>query len=233
MKRLLSLLSLLILVACAPQLTINKDGSVTAKGYHSVIHRANGATSYIAKPWWSFGFTDSVAKIIDGLSKAIASTTTTVVQTQVPTTTTTPTPVPVPVPTPTPTPIPPVVSTVLFDLGPCETCTWREMQKAGFPCREGVCLYALGQVARGWPIPGQSEELITIDKYYGQIQSWYESRVNGARISLANNKALTITIIANDAVDRFGFRLGPPTYDLFKDFGGRVTLGTIVPESAY
>lgn len=153
-----------------------------------------------------------------------------------------PDPPPVVIPPPvTPPPVipppvvpPPITSNLaLFDLGPCETCTWREMQKAGFPCREGVCLYALGQVARGYPIPVQSEELAAIDQHYDRIRVWYEGKVSEGKARLVADPGLSLTICTNDAVDRFGCRLCPPTLELFQSFGDRVTLGDITPESSY
>ncbi len=82
-----------------------------------------------------------------------------------------PDPLPDPVPDPVPDPDPGhEESLVLLDLPQ----TAVKMFQAGFPGREGVLLYALGQVANGWPIPGQSEELITIASFYDHIVVWYE-----------------------------------------------------------
>jgi len=139
-------------------------------------------------------------------------------------------PVPGPPPTPPPIPPPPVSTSItLFDLGD----VWKVMQKEGFPGREGVLLYALGQVARGYKIPIQSEELELIDSYYSRIKTWYDTQVNEAKGKLEKDQGLPLVVIDNDAKDRFGFRLGPPTYELLQGFGDRVTLGIIFPEDQY
>lgn len=129
---------------------------------------------------------------------------------------------------PKPDPIP-LKEMVLFDLPQ----TAIDMFKQGFPGREGVLLYALGQVANGWPIPGQSEELITIASFYDQINVWYEAKVVRAYDDLKSNPGLTLTIIANDQKDRFGCRIGPASFSRLKEFGDRVQMGQIVPESEY
>ncbi len=237
MKKIVIGFLFLFLVGCAPTLTITKDGVITAKGYHSIIQK-DKAVSFIAKPWWSISFTKDLAGLADKLITGM----TTVVAPAKPPEKPPEQPPAVPVippdkpPVVPPTPPPPVTQTaVLFDLGPGPNPgkTWMLMQEAGFPCRENVCLYALGQVARGYPIPGQSEELVAIDAYYAQIKTWYEGKVNAGRAQLTANPSLAMTICANDSRDRFGFRLCPPTLDLFTDFGGRVSLGTIAPESEY
>jgi hypothetical protein len=130
---------------------------------------------------------------------------------------------------PLPVPPPSTTSMVLFDLAE----TWKDMQKAGFPGREGVLLYALGQVAMGYPIPIQSEELDLIDDYYPQILEWYYTKVNETKTQLDQRPDLTMEVIANDQENRFGFRLGPPTLELFAAYGSKVTMGYIFPEEQY
>ncbi len=230
MKIFIGLLLVVFLMAgCGPSLIIRPDKTIEVKGYHSVIQKDN-SVSFIAKPWWSFNFTDSIVKIFESLTKNIVPVINPAPNPVNPPVTPTPVDPPAPAPPPTPvTPPPTIFSLALFDL----STAWKDMQQAGFPCREGVCLYALGQVARGYPIPGQSEELILIDTYYGQIKTWYEGKVNGGRAQLTANPSLTLTVCTNDAKDRFGFRLCPPTLDLFQDFGGRAVLGIITPESSY
>lgn len=128
-----------------------------------------------------------------------------------------------------PTP-PPVVETLtLFDLPQ----TAVDMFQAGFPGRDGVLLYALGQVANDWPIPGQSHELILIASYYDKIGLWYEARINEIKTKLNQNPGLSVIIIGNDQINRFGCRIGPATAERLKEFGDRVQMGTIVPESEY
>jgi len=130
---------------------------------------------------------------------------------------------------------------VLFDLPQ----TAIDMFKAGFPGREGVLLYALGQVANGWPIPGESEELALINEYYDppedgkphlhrwELMRWHDKQLGEVIKKLRGNPGLTVTIIANDVKDRFGCRIGPPVYERLKDFGDRVQMGYFVPESEY
>jgi hypothetical protein len=141
--------------------------------------------------------------------------------------------IPVPVPDPpkppeVPPPVPVEESRVLFDLPQ----TALEMGSL-WPCREGVCLYALAQVSNGWPIPGQSDELILIASFYPQIQEWYDFKISGIVEKLKLNPGLTVTILANDAKDRFGCRIGPATMGRLSAFGDRVQMGYFVPESEY
>ncbi len=231
-KVLFAILGLFLLVSCSPTLTIKPDGTLTATNY-AVVH---GNDSYVPKPLISMGFADSIVKLAEGLGGKILSTGQTVAIPPEKPPEKSPVIVP-PVVTLPPSPAVPIPTTsnlALFDLGPGpDPGAWMLMQQAGFPCRENVCLYALGQVARGYPIPGQSEELAAIDAYYQQIQTWYGNKVNEGRAKLTANPSLTLIICTNDAKDRFGFRLCPPTLELFADFGGRVTLGTITPESEY
>jgi hypothetical protein len=111
------------------------------------------------------------------------------------------------------------------------------MNTAGFPGREGAVLYVLGQVANGWPVgqpaSGDDPELVALETYYSQIQMWYDAKIVMAEAMLTKDPALTITIIANDLKDRFGCRIGPPTYSRLQQFGNRVQVGTVVPESEY
>jgi hypothetical protein len=44
---------------------------------------------------------------------------------------------------------------------------------------------------------------------------------------------LTMTVISNDGKDRCGFRLGPPILERLKEFGGRISLGQILPPEQY
>lgn len=152
----------------------------------------------------------------------------------------TPPVVPPPVQPPPDEPVPPKPPTdpgdaqiggslILFDLPQ----TAVDMYQAGFPCREGVCLYALGQVANGWPIPAQSDELALMATYYDRIGLWYEDKVRLHSGLLKNNPSLTVTILANDAKDRFGCRIGPATMERLKEFGDRVQMGYFVSESEY
>lgn len=228
----------MFLAGCSPTLTIKPDGTLTATNY-AVVH---GQNSYVPKPLISMGFADSIVKLAEGLGGKVISAGQAVVIPPAPKPTPTPTPTPTPIPVPTPAPpippsppvpapTPPPIpsSAVLFDL----TTAWQDMQAAGFPCREGVCLYALGQTAMGYPIPTQSDELTLINTYYARIRAWYEGKVSESRARMSANPGLSMTVCTNDARDRFGFRICPPTLSLLQEFGSRVTLGDIFPENAY
>jgi len=225
-------LALFLLVGCAPSIIIRPDKTIEIKGYHSVVQK-DGGISLTAKPIISVGFLDSAVKLAGTLVQEVIKVNPTPTPAPSPVVPPAPVPSPTPVPpTPVPTPAPgPVVTTTLtlFDLPQ----TAIAMNVAGFPGREGVVLYALGQMANGWPIPGQSAELIAIDAYYNQIQAWYDAQVTAVESRLKADPGLTVTIIGNDAKDRFGCRIGPPTAARLQGFGSRIQTGIIIPESSY
>jgi hypothetical protein len=236
-KCFLLIVCFVLFVGCSPTLTVNKDGSIIAKDY--AIVKKGDSVSYLPRPFFTMSFFDNIVKLAEGLVEEAVKvpavvlpvvagipSTSPVTQPSVPTPVTPQPPIVVPV-VPAPTPVP--TGLVLFDLATVPA----ELNAAGFPGRGGVVLYALGQVARGWPIPLQSEELIAINGYYGQIRAWYEAKVNAIKDKLRANPGLSVIAITNDQVDRFGCRLGPPTMELLSEFGNRVQPGNIVQESEY
>lgn len=230
-----------LLLGCInPTLTINKDGSLLAKNYAIV----QGPNSYVPKPLISTGFADSIVKLAESLGgKVISAGTAVVIPKPTPTPappaptpvpdpivpTPIPTPVPFPVPTPTPTPVPSTL--IIADLPQVAT----NMEKEGFLGREAVRLYGLmcAWAGRGWACPSEDNECLTIQSQEGQIKKWFDDYLNGIEGILKANPQLTGTVIANDAVDRFGFYIGPAILNSLNAYSSRLTLGIIVPESAY
>lgn len=123
---------------------------------------------------------------------------------------------------------------ILFDLPQVAV----DLNNLGFPGYEGEILYCLACIVRGDDIPNDPDHA-GVQAFYQNIRlqdelsKWYVKKISDAKNALTADKSLTLKIIENDQRDRFGCRIGPRTFERFAEFGNRVTLGQIVPESEY
>jgi len=140
-----------------------------------------------------------------------------------------------PIPTPQPIPDPPDPGIpeyiVVADLNTIPD----RMTAAGFPGSENAQYYVLAHVAAFGPgasIPDHPELTVLSGQRAG-IEVWWDAYMAAIRAKMKANSLATAIVIVNDGPDRCGFRLGPPTMSQLSEFGDRVQLGTIVPESEY
>jgi hypothetical protein len=111
------------------------------------------------------------------------------------------------------------------------------MREAGFQGSDNALYYALAHVynmgpGREMPDDGAGS-LATLNTQRDAIYNWFDGEVAKVGDILRTNPRATVTAITNDGRDKCGFRLGPAITARLKDFGGRVQLGTILPDSEY
>jgi hypothetical protein len=111
------------------------------------------------------------------------------------------------------------------------------MRQAGFQGSDNALYYALAHVynfgpEREMPDDGAGS-LATLNTQREAIYNWFDGEVSKVRDILKKNPQATLTAITNDGRDRCGFRLGPAIAERLKEFGDRVQLGTLLPESEY
>lgn len=111
------------------------------------------------------------------------------------------------------------------------------MRQAGFQGSDNALYYALAHVynfgpEREMPDDGAGS-LATLNTQREAIYNWFDGEVSKVREILKKNPQATLTTITNDGRDRCGFRLGPAIAERLKEFGDRVQLGTLLPESEY
>lgn len=141
-------------------------------------------------------------------------------------------PTPTPIPEPTPVPVPITDAVIVADMNTIP----ERMRAAGFQGSDNALYYALAFVTAFGPgtMPDDGAgSLIELSRRSPEIEKWWWDYVTSIRERLKDNPSLSATIITNDGRDRCGFRLGPPILERFKEFGDRVQLGTVVPESEY
>ncbi len=145
---------------------------------------------------------------------------------------TTPLPDPVLDPQPIPDPIPVEEKITIFDLDIIPD----RMRATGFQGSDNALWYALAFVAAFGPgdMPDDGAgSLVELSKRSPEIETWLNGEVDKVIAKMKSNSKATATVIANDGRDRCGFRLGPPIMERLKEFGDRVQMGTIFPESEY
>jgi hypothetical protein len=108
-----------------------------------------------------------------------------------------------------------------------------QMGRAGFNGRWGAQLYALASTVAGMGWSPVDAETVALSNERGQIDSWWGRYIQAVVQVMQKAPQTTAVVIANDGFDRLGFRLGPPTYRAMGSVGGRVQMGSILPESAY
>jgi hypothetical protein len=111
------------------------------------------------------------------------------------------------------------------------------MRQAGFQGSDNALYYALAHVynfgpERNMPDDGAGS-LATLNTQREAIYNWFDGEVAKVKNILKTNPQATVTAITNDGWDRLGFRLGPAITERLKEYGDRVQMGTIIPESAY
>lgn len=142
-----------------------------------------------------------------------------------------PDPDPVIPPDPLPPLEPPPVE--LTEIVICDLETLPEQMRAdGIMLKDNALYYgvACAWAGHGWT---HNEETAPIIALSDRIQGWFEALIQHNLIKLRNNHNLKATAIAGDGRDRCGFIIGPAIMERMKEFGDRVQLGTVVPESEY
>jgi hypothetical protein len=146
-----------------------------------------------------------------------------------------PTPLPEPIPDPDPQPIPdpePIPTEIIVvDIEGLAD----EMYATGqFPkVRQNVYNYGSSCYlsGRAWSLAdGEIEALYRVENKVGEF---WETKLAKAIKALRENPKATATILKGDRRDGFGCRIGPPIAERLAEFGDRVQMGTIFPESEY
>ena len=111
------------------------------------------------------------------------------------------------------------------------------MREAGFQGSDNALYYALAHVYNNGPGAEMPEEetgeLTILNTQRDAIYNWFDGEMAKVTDILKTNPQATVTAITNDGRDRCGFRLGSAIMERLKEFGDRVQLGTILPESEY
>ncbi len=111
------------------------------------------------------------------------------------------------------------------------------MRAAGFQGSDNALYYALAHVYNigpGQEMPDDDAgSLAVLNTQRDAIYNWFDGEVAKVKNILKTNPQATLTAITNDGRDRCGFRLGPAIVDRLKEFGNRVQLGTILPDTEY
>jgi hypothetical protein len=111
------------------------------------------------------------------------------------------------------------------------------MRQAGFEGSDNALYYALAHVYNMGPdreMPTEGDEsLMALNKQRDEIHKWFEAEMVKVENVLRTNPRANLTAITNDARDRCGFRLGPAIVERLQEFGDRVRLGDIIPDSEY
>ena len=111
------------------------------------------------------------------------------------------------------------------------------MRKAGFQGSDNALYYALAHVYNYGPgaeMPDdEAGSLAILNTQRDAIYNWFDGEVAKVEDILKKNPQATVTAITNDGKDRCGFRLGAAIMERLKEYGNRVQLGTILPESEY
>ena len=111
------------------------------------------------------------------------------------------------------------------------------MRKAGFEGSDNALYYALAHVYHYGPGAEMPDDgagsLATLNTQRDTIYNWFDGEMAKVKDILEKNPQATVTAITHDGPDRCGFRLGAAIMERLKEFGDRVQLGTILPESEY
>ena len=111
------------------------------------------------------------------------------------------------------------------------------MRKAGFEGSDNALYYALAHVYNYGPGAEMPDDdagsLAILNTQRDAIYNWFDGEVAKVKDKLKANPQATVTAITNDGKDRCGFRLGAAIMERLKEFGNRVQLGTVLPESEY
>ena len=242
MKKLAIVLSALFLMGCATKLiVIERDAKGTIRTIEAEDYSIKTPT-LIAVPsrWLTPTFVSELFKgIVSWQSILPAVIPSPVPVTPVPIPTPYPPPAPEPTPIPIPSPTPSVGSTVFSQNGNTITLDLdtlpRTMRSAGFNGRDNALYYAMSNIYRRGPGPELSvkegdTELQNLSNQREAIYKWFDAEVMKVKSTMMTYPLTTLIAITNDGPDRLGCRLGPAIVDRLKEFGGRVTLGHVLPE---
>jgi hypothetical protein len=111
------------------------------------------------------------------------------------------------------------------------------MRQAGFEGSDNALYYALAHVYNLGPdreMPTEGDESLSrLNTQREEIYKWFDGEITNVQNFLKTHPRATVTAVTNDARDRCGFRLGPAIVERLSEFGDRVRLGEIVPDSEY
>ena len=105
-----------------------------------------------------------------------------------------------------------------------------QMSRAGFNGRWTAQMWVLASTVAGmnWsPIDGETQALSNVR---GQIDSWWGRYLQAIIQVMQKAPQTTVVVIVNDGFDRLGYRLGPATYRAMGSVGGRVQMGSVIPD---
>jgi len=105
-----------------------------------------------------------------------------------------------------------------------------QMSRAGFNGRWTAQMWVLASTVAGmnWsPIDGETQALSNVR---GQIDSWWGRYLQAIIQVMQKAPQTTAVVIVNDGFDRLGYRLGPATYRAMGSVGGRVQMGSVIPD---
>jgi hypothetical protein len=112
------------------------------------------------------------------------------------------------------------------------------MRAAGFQGTDGGLFYALATLVAWGDV--SLPDVVDLKDIHGkkkEIIAWFDAEVQKVIEALKSNQTYTLVAISNDGrpPDKLGFRLGPPIVRRVSEAGlsSRVTLGEVLPESAY
>ena len=255
MKWLAIILSIFLVVGCATRLIVvetDLKGKVTRTIEAEDYSIKTPTLTAVPSRWLTPNFVAEFFKGIIGIIPAVIPTPVPVplptpAPAPVPTPTPTPTPTPYPAPEPTPIPVPspvPAASTVFTQTGNLITLDMNtltgSMRGAGFDGSDGALFYFAATVYRYGPGVGLVDvpDLAALQGKQGQFYAWFDAEVMKVVATMKANPSLTFTAITSDgkSPDKLGFRIGPPMMERLMNSGiapSRVTLGDVLPESAY
>lgn len=111
------------------------------------------------------------------------------------------------------------------------------MRQAGFQGSDNALYYALAHVYHYGPEVEMPDDgagsLAELNTRRQELYQWFDREIEKVRAVLQANPKATLTAITHDGRDRCGFRLGEAILVRLSDFGDRVRLGDVLPESAY
>jgi hypothetical protein len=111
------------------------------------------------------------------------------------------------------------------------------MRQAGFEGSDNALYYALAHIYHYGPGAEMPDDgagsLAVLNTQRDAIYNWFEGEMAKVEGILKKNPQATVTAITNDGKDRCGFRLGAAIVERLREFGDRVALGTVLPESEY
>jgi len=115
------------------------------------------------------------------------------------------------------------------------------MRGSGFEGSDGVLYYFAATVSRMGPgvsLPNEVGTVLQSPEMKDKFANWFYAEVKKVAATMKANPSYNFVAVTNDGKgpDKLGFRIGPPMMEWLIAEGiapSRVTLGDVLPESAY